>query len=96
MRNSHEISAELETRLAEFEACQEAAQRKDYDRYIRLHGLDCISCGCCTYTCPAKRPLTLTFKEAKPLAMAWSKALQAEKEAAAAKAKAADGKEEKK
>lgn len=29
MRNSHEISAELETRLAEFEACQEAAQRKD-------------------------------------------------------------------
>ena len=29
MRNSHEISAELETRLGEFEACQEAAQRKD-------------------------------------------------------------------
>ena len=29
MRNSHEISAELETRLAEFEACQDAAQRKD-------------------------------------------------------------------
>ena len=78
------------------QAMAEAAQRKDYDRYIRLHGLDCISCGCCTYTCPAKRPLTLTFKEAKPLAMAWSKALQAEKEAAAAKAKAADGKEEKK
>ena len=29
MRNSHEISAELETRLAEFESCQDAAQRKD-------------------------------------------------------------------
>ena len=29
MRNSHEISAELETRLAEFEACQDVAQRKD-------------------------------------------------------------------
>ena len=28
MRNSNEISAELETRLAEFEACTEAAQRK--------------------------------------------------------------------
>ena len=29
MRNSNEISAELETRLAEFESCQDAAQRKD-------------------------------------------------------------------
>ena len=29
MRNSNEISAELETRLSEFESCQDAAQRKD-------------------------------------------------------------------
>ena len=29
MRNSNEISAELETRLGEFESCQDAAQRKD-------------------------------------------------------------------
>jgi HK97 family phage major capsid protein len=29
MRNSNEISAELETRLAEFESCQDVAQRKD-------------------------------------------------------------------
>ena len=29
MRNSNELSAELETRLGEFESCQDAAQRKD-------------------------------------------------------------------
>ena len=29
MRNSNEISVELEARLAEFESCQDAAQRKD-------------------------------------------------------------------
>ena len=79
------------------QAMADAAKRKDFDRYIRLHGLDCISCGCCTYTCPAKRPLTLTFKETKPLAIAWDKAVKAEKEAAAAKEQAAvTGKGEKK
>ena len=43
----------------------EAAEKKNYERYVKFHGTDCIACGCCTYTCPAKRPLTPTFKQAK-------------------------------
>ena len=27
--------------------------------------MECIECGCCTYVCPAKRPLTQSFKLAK-------------------------------
>ena len=43
-----------------------AAERKDYDKYERrLYGLECISCGSCTYICPAKRPLMQLFKDAK-------------------------------
>ena len=45
---------------------QVAAIRKDYDRYEhKLYGLDCIGCGCCTYGCPAKRPLMQLFKTTK-------------------------------
>ncbi|MBQ6386358.1 MAG: electron transport complex subunit RsxC [Lachnospiraceae bacterium] len=43
-----------------------AAERKDYDRYENvLYGLECISCGSCTFICPAKRPLMQLFKEAR-------------------------------
>ena len=41
------------------------AERKDYDRYVKLHGLDCLGCGTCTYICPAKRPLMQLFKMTK-------------------------------
>ena len=27
--------------------------------------MDCIQCGSCTFACPAKRPLTPVFKQAK-------------------------------
>ena len=53
---------------------QVAAIRKDYDRYEhKLHGLDCIGCGCCTYGCPAKRPLMQLFKTTKAEIMATKK-----------------------
>ena len=51
----------------------DAAERKDYDRYVKFHGIDCISCGTCTFTCPAKRPLTQLFAQTKPAAMAWKR-----------------------
>ena len=41
------------------------AERKDYERYIKLNGLDCLACGTCAYVCPAKRPLTQLFKMTK-------------------------------
>ena len=53
---------------------QVAAIRKDYDRYEhKLYGLDCIGCGCCTYGCPAKRPLMQLFKTTKAEIMATKK-----------------------
>ena len=58
---------------------QVAAQRKDYERFVKLHGTDCISCGTCTFTCPAKRPLTQLFAMTKPLALAWKREQDAAK-----------------
>ena len=53
---------------------QVAAQRKDYERYEKhLYGLECIACGCCTYNCPAKRPLMQLFKQTKAEIMAMKK-----------------------
>ena len=55
-----------------------ALEKKDYDRYEnKLHGLECISCGSCTFICPAKRPLTQEFKVAKAEIMAAKRAAQA-------------------
>ena len=36
-----------------------------YEEYNKLNGLECMECGCCTYVCPAKRPLTQNFKMMK-------------------------------
>ena len=53
---------------------QVAATHKDYERYEKhLYGLECIGCGCCTYNCPAKRPLMQLFKATKAEIMAAKK-----------------------
>ena len=53
---------------------QVAATHKDYERYAKhLYGLECIGCGCCTYNCPAKRPLMQLFKATKAEIMAAKK-----------------------
>ena len=53
---------------------QVAANRKDYERYEKhLYGLECIACGCCTYQCPARRPLMQLFKQTKAEIMAMKK-----------------------
>ena len=36
-----------------------------YERSEDLHVMDCKECGCCTFVCPAKRPLVHWFKFAK-------------------------------
>ncbi|MCD7826636.1 MAG: electron transport complex subunit RsxC [Clostridiaceae bacterium] len=43
----------------------EAAQNNDYDTFVKLNGMECYECGSCTFVCPAKRPLTQTFKQAR-------------------------------
>ena len=56
----------------------EAAEKKDLERYEKkLYGLECIVCGSCTYICPAKRPLTQTFKQTKAEILAAKRAAQA-------------------
>ena len=64
-----------------------AFAKKDYERYEKkLYGLECISCGSCTFICPAKRPLTQEFKVAKAEIMAIRRAeKEKEKEKEAAK-----------
>ncbi|MBR6825263.1 MAG: electron transport complex subunit RsxC [Oscillospiraceae bacterium] len=41
-----------------------AGRVKDLER---LNVLDCIECGCCSFTCPGKLPLTETFRKGKKL-----------------------------
>lgn len=47
-----------------------AAERKDYALYEKLYGLECVSCGSCTFGCPAKRPLMQLFMQTKAEIMA--------------------------
>ena len=37
----------------------------DFERFDSLGGMECIECGCCTFVCPAKIPLTQMFKMGK-------------------------------
>lgn len=66
-----------------------ASLKKDTDRFVRLYGMECIECGCCSYVCPAKRPLTQGFKEMKRRVNAERRAKQAK---AAETAKVGGGK----
>ena len=47
-----------------------AASHNDYATFEKLNGMECYECGSCTFVCPAKRPLTQTFKEARQHVMA--------------------------
>ena len=47
-----------------------AASHNDYATFEKLSGMECYECGSCTFVCPAKRPLTQTFKEARQHVMA--------------------------
>ncbi|MPM78474.1 Electron transport complex subunit RnfC [bioreactor metagenome] len=50
-----------------------AALKKDNRKYIRLYGLECVTCGCCSYVCPARRRLTERFVDMKVSARAYQK-----------------------
>ena len=58
-----------------------AFERKDVEALAALKVNICMECGCCSFICPASRPLVQTNKLAKPLVMAYLKEQQ-EKEAA--------------
>lgn len=42
-----------------------AGEQMLLDQAEALHATDCIECGCCTYICPAKRPLTQWIRMVK-------------------------------
>lgn len=67
----------------------------DYETWRdQLHGMDCIECGACTYTCPARLPLTHAFRLGKQLVNNARAKAKAEADAKAAAEKAAAEKKE--
>ena len=38
---------------------------EDFKRAEGAHALACMSCGCCSFICPAKKPLAQNIKFAK-------------------------------
>ena len=41
------------------------AEQQDYEAFAENYGMECFSCGCCSYSCPAKRPLTQLITAAR-------------------------------
>ena len=50
-----------------------AYRLKDPEKLSKLKVNLCMECGCCSYICPAKRPLVQTNKLAKVLLRDWQK-----------------------
>lgn len=54
----------LPSRLADF------AERHDEENFLKLNGMECCECGCCSFVCPAKRPLTQYIKSMRRMILA--------------------------
>lgn len=46
------------------------AERGDMTGFEALDGMECCECGCCSYICPAKRPLTQSIKSMRKMVLA--------------------------
>ena len=46
------------------------AERGDMAGFEALDGMECCDCGCCSYICPAKRPLTQSIKSMRKMVLA--------------------------
>lgn len=46
------------------------AERGDMAGFEALGGMECCECGCCSYICPAKRPLTQSIKSMRKMVLA--------------------------
>ena len=44
-----------------------AAAAHSIEKFEALNGMECMECGSCSYICPARRPLTQSFKEMRKL-----------------------------
>ena len=46
------------------------AQKGDMVTFQKMDGMECCECGCCSYICPAKRPLTQSIKSMRKMVLA--------------------------
>lgn len=44
---------------------QMAGLHNEEEKFIKLDGIECCGCGCCSFVCPAKRSLTQTIVQTK-------------------------------
>ena len=54
----------IPSRLADY------AQHQDEEAFLANHGMECCECGCCSFICPAKRPLTQQIKSMRKIQLA--------------------------
>ncbi len=54
----------IPSRLADY------AEHFDEEAFVKNYGMECCECGCCSYVCPAKRPLTQQIKSMRKLQLA--------------------------
>lgn len=57
----------IPSRLADY------AERFDEEAFLANHGMECCECGCCSFICPAKRPLTQQIKSMRKIQLAKKK-----------------------
>ncbi len=49
------------------------AQNYNEEAFLAYNGMECCECGCCSYVCPAKRPLTQSIKSMRKMQLAKKK-----------------------
>lgn len=57
----------MPSRLADY------AEHFDEDAFLKHDGMECCECGCCSFVCPAKRPLTQQIKSMRKILLAKKK-----------------------
>ena len=57
----------IPSRLADY------AERFDEEAFLANYGMECCECGCCSFICPAKRPLTQQIKSMRKILLAKKK-----------------------
>ena len=48
-------------------------KRFDEEAFLKNDGMECCECGCCSFICPAKRPLTQQIKSMRKIQLARKK-----------------------
>ncbi len=49
------------------------SNRSDEDGFVKMDGMECCGCGCCSFVCPAKRSLSQSIMQARASVMAKKK-----------------------